>query len=149
MCVQRASFMRWTELINSETPDGFVWNQIMDGMRQIQGIISLRNQAKRCLVMKGNTVSWRRSSLKCCEAFLSFSVRARTWETLLQTVHASASFCAICRDTSLCPMVHGTPGELHVPSYKHERRDLSSQLLSALPFNSVEAGSSRHLAGPI
>lgn len=73
--------MRCTELINSETPDGLVWNQIMDGMRQIQGSVSLRNQAKRCFVMKRNNVSWR-SSLKCCELFLSFCVRACTWEAL-------------------------------------------------------------------
>lgn len=68
---------------------------------------------------------------------------------LLQAVHVPVSFYAICRDAALCPKVCGTPGELHVPPYKHKRWDLSRQLLSALPFNSVEAGSSRHLTGSI
>lgn len=67
--------MRCTELINSETPDGLVWNQITDETNTGK---HLPKKPDSKMLGHGR----RRSSLKHCEVFLSFCVRAHTWETL-------------------------------------------------------------------
>lgn len=119
--------MRCTELINSETPDGLVWNQIMD-----------ETDAGKHLPKKpGSEVlghGRRSSSLKCCEIFLSFCVRAHTWETLRSA--ASQRICGFL----FCVQGHiavscgaWAPKELRVPPHVCRSQDSPSQLLGALP----------------
>lgn len=132
--------MRCTELINSETPDGLVWNQIMD-----------ETDAGKHLPKKpGSEVlghGRRRSSLKHCEIFLSFHARARTWETL----RSAASQC-------ICGFLFCVQGHMPCPAVRGHPRSCMSHHMCVLarihpascwvPSHSPETGSSRRLAGP-